>query len=60
LPVIDMKKETVQSAIESHNEHKADIAEAELVNIDEETLKVKFEGNFCLMLYGRVLHRFSS
>jgi len=43
-----MKKETVQSAIESHNEHKADIAEAELVNIDEETLKVKFEGNFCL------------
>jgi len=43
-----MKKETVQSVIESHNEYKADIAEAELVSMDEKTLKVKFEGNFCL------------
>jgi len=43
-----MDKETIQSVIESHNEYKADIAEAELVSLDEETLKVKFEGNFCL------------
>ncbi len=43
-----MDEENIQAAIESHNEYKADIAEAELVESGEEELKVKFEGNFSL------------
>ncbi len=35
-------------AIKSYNEYKGDIAEAELVDIEGGTYKVKFEGNFCL------------
>jgi len=48
LCVIVMDEEKVCSAIKSHNEYKADIAEAELVESGEEELKVKFEGNFSL------------
>ncbi len=43
-----MKKEVVKKAIESHNEHKSAIAEAELIEFEEGKIKVKFEGNFCL------------
>ncbi|MEF8832662.1 MAG: hypothetical protein V5A66_03980 [Candidatus Thermoplasmatota archaeon] len=43
-----MEEKKIRSAIESHNEYKADIAEAELIEIEEEIFKVRFEGNFCL------------
>jgi len=42
-----MEKEKILSAIESHNEYKSDIAEAELVELGEKIIIVKFEGNFC-------------
>jgi len=43
-----MNEEIIRSAIRSYNEYKADIAEAELIDVEGETYKVKFEGNFCL------------
>ncbi len=43
-----MDEEKIRDAIESHNEYKVDIAKAELMEIEGKTLKVKFEGNFCL------------
>ncbi len=46
--VIHMDEEKIQAAIESHNEYKEDIAEAELVELEKEELRVKFKGNFCM------------
>ncbi|MBS3782310.1 MAG: hypothetical protein KGY68_06865 [Candidatus Thermoplasmatota archaeon] len=43
-----MKRDVLEDAIESHNEYKSAIAEAELVDFNEDGFKVKFEGNFCL------------
>lgn len=46
--MIDMDEDIIESAIESYNEYKADIAEAELVKAGKQKIQVKFEGNFCL------------
>ncbi len=43
-----MDEEIIESAIESYNEYKADIAKAELVEAGGQKIQVKFKGNFCL------------
>lgn len=43
-----MNRIVLEKAIESHNEYKADIAKAEIVEVKEDYFRVKFEGNFCL------------
>jgi len=43
-----MDQDKILSAIKSHNEYKSDIAKADLIEINEKSFEVKFEGNFCL------------
>ncbi len=43
-----MNKEDLKKAIESHNKYKSAIAEAEVVEVEEDGFRVKFKGNFCL------------
>ncbi len=42
-----MKIEIIEEALESYNKYRGSLVTAELISVEDNTFKVRFEGNFC-------------